>query len=50
MVQFLVKKIDYNKFKTVIGDKEIHSAVSTDLAKNLVLFDNEQMHVFDLNS
>ena len=46
------EKIQLIRSREVIslGQIKIHSAVSTDLTKNLVLFDSEQMHVIDMNN
>ncbi len=42
----LVRSDELKKLKL----KNIHSAVSTDLDKNIVLFDMEQMHVLDMTT
>ena len=38
------------ELKDLVGLRRIHSAVSTDLERNIVLFDMEQMHVLDMST
>lgn len=48
--EITIRYVRYKGLKALIGSNRIHSACSTDLSKNIVLLDTEDMHVLDMTT